>query len=278
MSARRLAGVMGWPVAHSRSPALHRFWLNQYKIDGDYRALAVAPDQLPTALHALAGKGFAGCNLTVPLKEAAVGLMDRLDPTARRIGAVNTVAVGPDDELEGLNSDGFGFIENLRQAQPDFDLKRGPVVVLGAGGAARAIVDALRQAGSPEIRLANRSDSHAEELAAMLGATVGIVPWQKRAAALEGAILLVNTTSLGMAGQPPLDLDLAALPKNAVVNDIVYAPLETVLLKNAKAHGSPTVDGLGMLLHQGRLGFSRWFGIMPEVTPELRAAVLVAAP
>jgi shikimate dehydrogenase len=277
-AARRLAGVMGWPVAHSRSPALHRFWLKQYKIDGDYRALAVAPDQLPTALHGLAGKGFAGCNLTVPLKEAAVGLMDRLDPHARRIGAVNTVVVGPDDELEGLNSDGFGFIENLRAARPDFDWTHGPAVVLGAGGAARAVVDALIAAGMRDIRLANRSPERAAELAQALGAKLAIVAWDKCATALAGAALLVNTTSLGMAGAPPLDLDLADLPKSAVVNDIVYAPLETALLKNAKARGNPTVDGLGMLLHQGRLGFSRWFGVMPEVTPALRAAVLAAAP
>jgi len=271
------AGVMGWPVAHSLSPALHGYWLKQYGIDGDYVKFGVPPERLPTALKTLAAEDWRGCNLTIPHKEAAVPLMDRLDDTARRIGAVNTVVVEAGGALAGTNTDGFGFLENLRAAVPDFDAKAGPAVVLGAGGAARAIIDALVQAGAPEIRIVNRSPARAQWLGEALAPQAArIRPWDERAVALDGAALLVNATSLGMAGNPPLDIDLARLPKAAVVNDIVYAPLETPLLAAAKARGNRAVDGLGMLLHQGRPGFKLWFGVMPEVTAALRAAVLAA--
>lgn len=268
-------GVMGWPVAHSLSPTLHGYWLRQHRIDADYVKCAVPPDKLPDALRALVTDDWRGCNLTIPHKEAAVALIDRLDPAARRIGAVNTVVV-ESGLLAGSNTDGFGFLENLRAGAPRFDAKAGPAVVLGAGGAARAIVDALGEAGAPEIRLANRSLDRARNLARSLGGAIELVPWEKRALALDGAALLVNATSLGMDENPPLDIDLARLPKAAVVNDIVYAPLETPLLNAAKARGHRIVDGLGMLLHQGRPGFKLWFGVMPDVTPALREAVLAA--
>jgi shikimate dehydrogenase len=268
-------GVMGWPVAHSLSPALHGYWLKQHGIDADYVKCAVPPDGLAAALKTLVAEDWRGCNLTIPHKEAAIELIDRLDPAARRIGAVNTVVV-ESGRLAGYNTDGFGFLENLRAGAPGFDAKAGPAVVLGAGGAARAIVDALGEAGAPEIRLANRSFDRVHNLTRSLGGAIEPVRWERRAAALDGAAVLVNATSLGMTGNPPLEIDLARFPKTAVVNDIVYTPLETSLLKAAKARGNRVVDGLGMLLHQGRPGFKLWFGVMPEVTPALRAAVLAA--
>lgn len=269
----RVAGVMGWPVGHSRSPLLHNFWLARYAIDGAYVPLAVRPDDLTTALRALPALGFAGVNLTVPHKEAAVALMDRLDASAKRIGAVNTVVVA-DGRLEGRNTDGYGFIENLRAGAPDWRAGVGPAVLIGAGGAARAIAVALIDDGAPEIRIVNRTWARAEALATEFGRPLIAVRWEDRAAALHGAALLANATTLGMAGQPPLDLPLDALPGRAVVTDAVYAPLETVLLAAARARGNACVDGLGMLLHQARAGFAAWFGRDPEVTAELRAHVL----
>ena len=269
------ACVMGWPVAHSLSPALHSYWLKQHSIDGEYTRQAVPPDELAAALGRLRSGDWRGCNLTIPHKEAALALLDRVDGTARRIGAVNTVVVEA-GRLAGTNTDGFGFLENLRAGASGFDPKAGPAVVLGAGGAARAIVDALGEAGAPAIRLTNRSLDRARNLARSLSGPIELVPWDRRAAALDGVALLVNATSLGMDKNPPLEIDLAQLPKAAVVNDIVYAPLETPLLKAAKARGNRVIDGLGMLLHQGRPGFRLWFGVMPEVTTELRAAVLAA--
>jgi len=267
---------MGWPVAHSLSPALHGYWLKRHGIDGSYERLEVAPDNLASALHALAAKGFAGCNLTIPHKETALPLMETLDPTAKRIGAVNTVAVGPEGMLAGYNTDGYGFIENLRAGIPGWKASSGPALVLGAGGASRAILDALIQDGSPEIRLANRNLARAEELARAFGSKIKVLAWERRETALSGASLLVNATSLGMEKNPPLELALDALPPGAAVCDIVYAPLETGLLKAAKARGLRSVDGLGMLLHQARPAFRLWFGVLPEVTPELRSAVLAA--
>jgi len=269
------ACVMGWPIAHSLSPALHGYWLKTHGIAGEYTRVAVPPADLPAALARLKTDDWRGCNLTIPHKEAALAHLDRVEDSARRIGAVNTIVV-ENGKLAGFNTDGFGFIENLRGAVPAFDAKAGPAVVLGAGGAARAIVDALATAGAPEIRLANRSLDRARDLARDLGGAIELVPWERRAAALDGAALVVNATSLGMNENPPLDLDLARLPKTALVNDIVYAPLETALLKAARARGNRVVDGLGMLLHQGRPGFQLWFGVMPAVTPALRAAVLAA--
>jgi len=272
--AAKLAGVMGWPVAHSRSPALHGFWLAEHKIDGAYVPLPVRAEDLRHALTALPKLGFAGCNLTIPHKQAALAVMDKVEASARRIGAVNMVLVRPDGTLEGRNTDVFGFIENLRAAAPGWRAAAGPAVVLGAGGGARAIVAALIDDGAPEIRLVNRTPAHAATLAETLGGPVRLIPWEDRAAALAGARLLVNATSLGMHGQPPLELALDGLAPDAVVNDIVYVPLETPLLAAARHRGLRTVDGLGMLLQQGRPAFAAWFGIMPQVTPALRQAML----
>ncbi|OAN50339.1 shikimate dehydrogenase [Paramagnetospirillum marisnigri] len=270
----KLAGVMGWPVSHSRSPRLHGFWLQSLGIDGAYVPLAVAPDDLATALHALPRLGFRGCNLTVPHKEAALGLVHEVEPLARRIGAINTIMVEDDGRLIGRNTDAFGFLENLRRGAPGWAPPAGPAVVIGAGGAARAVVAALSDAGVPEIHLANRGRDRAEKLAADLGGPVTVVDWNRRGLALDGAALLVNTTTLGMTGQPALDLDLSAMPVTAVVNDIVYAPLETELLARAKARGNPVVDGLGMLLWQAVPGFEAWFGTRPQVNDALRDFVL----
>jgi len=272
----RVAGVMGWPVAHSRSPRLHGYWLRIYGIDGAYVPLPVQPVHFAAALRALPMLGFAGVNVTVPHKEAALGVVDRSDPTARRIGAVNTVVVAPDGTLDGRNSDGFGFVENLRAGVPSWSAAAGPAVLLGAGGAARAIAVALLDAGAPEIRIVNRTIERAERLSKDIGGPLRIHDWADRTGALADAALLVNTTTLGMSGQPPLVLALDRLPTGAVVNDIVYSPLQTELLAAAKARGNAVVDGLGMLLHQARPGFAAWFGVEPAVTPELRRFVLEA--
>ena len=270
----RLAGVMGWPVAHSRSPRLHGYWLAHHGIDGAYLPLAVAPDALADALGALPKRGFAGVNLTVPHKEAALDSLDTLSGTARRIGAVNTVTVGADGTLAGDNTDAFGFIENLRAGAPAWSASARPAVMIGAGGAARAVAVALIDAGVPELRVVNRTLARAKALVADLRGPLTAVAWADRNAAADGAALLINATTLGMTDAPPLDLDLGALAPGAVVNDIVYTPLETPLLAAARRAGHPVVDGLGMLLHQARPGFAAWFGVEPEVTEALRAFVL----
>lgn len=275
-----IAGVFGWPVTHSRSPRLHGFWLRQYGIDGAYIPFATPPGQFEPALRSLAMLGFRGANVTLPHKEAAFELVDDRTERASRIGAVNTVTVRDDGTLLGDNTDGFGFVEHLKASAPDWRPQAGPAVVLGAGGAARAIIVALLEAGVPQIRLVNRTRDRAEQVAAAIAlqsfegmlfkGRVAVEGWEKREALLEGAALLVNTTQLGMTGQPPLEIDLAALPVDAVVDDIVYVPLETPLLAQARARGNQVVDGLGMLLHQARPGFAAWFGTEPEVTPALR--------
>lgn len=268
------AGVIGWPISHSRSPALHGHWLKTYGIDGEYLPLAVEPENLASFIKNLADQGFAGANVTVPHKEAAMAACDSVEPLATRIGAVNTLVVGDAGKIEGRNTDAFGFIENLRAGAPEFEAAMGPAVVIGAGGAARAIVAALIDAGAPAIRIVNRTHSRAEEIVEDLGSPVQAVPIDDLDKALRDAALLVNSTTLGMTGQPPLDIDLEHLPETAVVNDIVYNPIQTQLLKIAAGRGNPVVDGVGMLLHQARPGFHAWFGVDPEVTAELRAAVL----
>lgn len=268
-----LAGVMGYPIAHSRSPRLHGYWLGRHGIAGAYLPLLVAAQDLPKALAALPALHFRGCNLTLPHKEAALKLVDRLDPQARRIGAVNTVVVQEDGSLEGRNTDAFGFIEALKQAQPKFRTKGAKAVVIGAGGAARAVVAALADAGAAQIVLVNRSRERAETLARDLGGPIVLRSWDERHAALKEAALLVNTTSQGMQGQPPLDLALDALAPSAVVSDAVYVPLQTPLLAAAAKRGNPIVDGLGMLLHQARQGFAEWFGVEPQVDEALRRHV-----
>jgi shikimate dehydrogenase len=272
--AARVAGIVGWPIAHSLSPRLHGLWLRYYRIDGAYVPLPVRPEHLSDALSTLPRLGFRGVNLTFPHKERALELVHDATPAARRIGAVNTIVVDTRGLLIGSNTDAFGFVESLRETIPGWRADRGPAVVLGAGGAARAIVFALAEEGVPEIRLINRTAARANALAADFGGPISPLPWTERSKALTGALLLINTTTLGMHHQPPLDLDLAELPRNAVVCDIVYAPLETPLLAAANARGNPVVDGLGMLLHQARPGFAAWFGRMPDVMPDLREHLL----
>lgn len=269
----RLAGVIGWPIAHSLSPRIHNYWLNQLGIDGAYVPLPVAPENLTDTLGILSKLGFAGVNITIPHKEAALTVMDRLDDSAHKVGAVNTVTV-EDGGLRGGNTDGFGFMANLKSGVPDLDLNGARVVVLGAGGAARGIVAALVESGAGDLRLLNRTRPRAEALAADINKTIEVWDWDTRIEALEGAALLVNTTSLGMEGNPALELSLEELPASAVVTDAVYTPLETPLLAAARARGNVAVDGLGMLLHQARPGFAAWFGADPEVTPELVAHIL----
>lgn len=268
------AGVIGWPVEHSLSPRLHGYWLDRYGIDGVYLPLPVSPPNIEDAIRALPKLGFVGANVTVPHKEAAFRTVDGLSDTARRIGAVNTIVCDEDGELYGDNTDAFGFLENIRATTQNWQPDRAAAVVLGAGGAARAVIAALIDAGVPEIRLANRTRARAVELLAHFGDAVTVVGWDRRNDAMSGAGTLVNTTTLGMTGNPPLDVDVADLNEDAVVNDIIYAPLETPLLKAAAARGLIPVDGLGMLLHQARPGFEAWFGKHPVVDDALRAHVL----
>ena len=264
---------MGWPVSHSRSPDIHNHWIAQHGLRGSYVLLPVAPQNLAQALRALPVLGFSGCNLTIPHKVAAMSLVDRVDPVAQRIGAINTVVVQQDGSLAGFNTDAYGYLHSLMAEAPQWSPDDGPVTVIGAGGAARAVVVALADKGVREIRVCNRSPDKALALAHEFGPVVVAVPWAQRHDALEGAALLINTTSQGMGGQPPLDLLLDALPLHALVSDLVYVPLQTPLLLAAQARGHRTVGGLGMLLHQARPAFESWFGVMPQVTPALRMRV-----
>ena len=269
----RAAGLIGWPVFQSRSPMLHTYWLQKYGIRGAYLPMPVQPGRVEAALRGLAALGFAGCNVTIPHKAEAARMADRVDPVARRMGAVNLIVVQPDGSLSGFNKDGYGFIENLRDGKPDWRGDAGPAVVLGAGGGARSVVVSLLDEGAPEIRLLNRTRDRAWQLADEFGAAVHALDWQERDSALAGAALLVNTTNQGMTGQPPLRLCLDDLPPNALVCDIIYNPLDTELLIAARARGNKVVNGLGMLLHQARPAFEAWFGVLPDITPELRAAI-----
>lgn len=269
----RVAGVLGWPVAHSRSPRLHGFWLEKHAIDGVYIPMAVRPEDFPEVLRVIPKLGFRGCNLTLPHKEMALALVDRIEPAARRIGAVNTVVVAEDGKLEGRNTDVSGFIDNLKASVPGLNFRRGPAVVLGAGGGARAVVAGLIDEGCPAIHVVNRDLARARKLVTDLG--VGSAhEWAALPGLLKETDLLVNSTSLGMSGAPPLSIDLSPMPAGGVVADLVYAPLETPLLAQARARGLAPVDGLGMLLYQGVAGFEAWFGVRPAVTEELRAWVL----
>jgi shikimate dehydrogenase len=270
----RIAGVIGWPITHTLSPRLHGFWLRKHGIDGAYLPFGVRPEHLDRALAGLPALGLAGVNVTVPHKQRALAAVDEVSPVARRIGAVNTIVVLPDGRLHGTNTDAYGFLENLRDRAHGWDAAAGPVLVLGAGGAGRAVVAALIDAGVPSLRLANRHRERAEAVAADIGGPIEVVPWEQRDAALLGVALLVNATSLGMVGQPALELDLTLLPPAAIVADIVYAPLTTPLLAAAAARGNAVVDGLGMLLHQARPAFAAWFGYDPEVTDALRQHML----
>lgn len=267
------ACVIGWPVGHSRSPLIHGHWLRTYAIEGSYEKIAVEPRDLASFLGNLQARGFAGCNVTLPHKEAAFRCATVTDPLTRRLQAVNTLFVKA-GALHGLNTDGAGFLMHLKASDAAWAAKDGPAVVLGAGGAARAIVATLVDAAVPEIRLTNRTRDRAAALAREFDGPVVVYDWETRAAALAGARLLVNTTSLGMAGAPRLVMPLDTLPGDATVYDIVYAPLETDLLAAARARGNVAVDGLGMLLHQAVPGFELWFGVRPEVTQTLRDIVV----
>jgi shikimate dehydrogenase len=269
---------MGWPVMHSRSPALHNYLFRHYGLAGTYVPLAIRPDGLEPALRALAPLGFSGCNLTIPHKERALVIVDEVDDLARRIGAISCVVVRPDGSLAGTNNDVHGFARNILQQQPAWRADAGPAVVMGAGGGARAVVYSLVDRGAREIRLVNRTRQRADALAREFGSAVKPIDWSDRHRALDGAAMLVNTTSQGMIGQPPLDLNLAGLPTTALVADIVYVPLETPLLAAARHRGNATVDGLGMLLHQACIAWRLWFGLDPEVTPELRATIEATLP
>lgn len=269
----RTAGLIGWPVAQSRSPMLHTYWLSKYAIPGAYLPLPVAPGRVEAALRGLVALGFSGCNVTIPHKQEAMRLVDRVDPAGRRMGAINLVVVEADGSLSGYNKDGYGFIENLRDAELGWRGGAGPAVVLGAGGGARSVVASLLDEGAPEIRLTNRTRARAEAIAAEFGGPVRVLDWAERHAGLAGAALLVNTTNQGMVGLPALDLALDALPSAALVCDIVYNPLDTPLLLAARRRGNKVVNGLGMLLHQARPAFEAWFGVAPEITTELRATV-----
>lgn len=274
------AGVLGWPVSHSLSPRLHGFWLDQYGIDGSYEAIAIEPERFDPEVRALFDQGYAGFNVTIPHKENALAFADVLDDRARLIGAVNTLVKQRDGSVRGENTDWVGFLENIKAARPDWSAASGPAVLLGAGGAARGVAVALVEDGATDIRIVNRTLSRAQQLAASLadyarqkGAKFSV---HERAdqAVLGDAAFLVNSTSLGMKGQPALEIDLSLLPKKALVNDIVYVPLMTDLLKQATRCGLHSVDGIGMLLHQAAPGFEAWFGVKPEVTAELRDFVL----
>jgi len=268
-----LAGVLGHPIGHSKSPRLHSHWLKTLGLPGHYIPMDVAPQDLPDAFSMLPKLGFRGVNVTVPHKEAALALAEVLTDRARAVGAVNTVTFS-DQGVEGDNTDGIGFIENLRQYNPNWTGASGPAAVLGAGGASRAVIVALLEAGAPEIRLANRTQARADALAELFGDRVIVVPWAEAPAMFADVSTAVNTTSLGMSGQPAFDIPLDDLPATALATDLVYTPLQTPFLIAARARGCETADGLGMLLHQGVPGFSRWFGQTPVVTDELRAAVL----
>lgn len=269
----RHVAIIGHPVSHSRSPLIHGYWLHQYGIDGEYGVRDVAPEDIGTFLAGFSVSGLVGGNVTVPHKEAAFRACAERDPVAQALGAVNTLWL-ESGRLCGANTDVHGFLANLDAAEPEWARALGEAVVLGAGGAARAIVYGLLSRGVDRVVVANRTLARAQALRDQFGSRVLPVAWRDLGGRLTGCRLLVNTTSLGMKGQPPLDIDLSALSPDAVVTDIVYVPLETPLLKAARARGLATVDGLGMLLHQAVPGFERWFGVRPTVTAELRALAI----
>ncbi len=268
-----IAGLLGWPVAHSRSPVIHNHWLAEHGIAGRYVLFPVPPEKLEAAVRGLSALGMRGCNVTTPHKQAIMPMLDRVDDLARTIGAVNTVVVGEDGTLSGFNNDGNGFVQSIVDAEPRWRPDAGPILVLGAGGAARAVIATLAARGAREIRVANRTFERAQAIAAELGSSVRAVPWAQRGDALDGVTLLANATSGGMSGKPPLEMALDHLPSRAVVGDLIYIPPETPLLAAARARGNVTVNGLGLLLNQARPAFHAWFGVMPEITPALRQAI-----
>lgn len=268
-----IAGLLCWPAFQSRSPVIHNHWLAQYGIAGHYVLFPVPPERLERAVRGIGALGLRGCNVTTPHKQAVFPMLDRVDPLAQRIGAINTVVVEPDGTLTGFNNDGNGFIQSLRDADPAWTPASGPIAVLGGGGAARAVVASLVAQGAREIRLMNRTRQKAEEIAAAMGPEVEVVAWEERAEALDGVAMLANATSLGMTGKGDLSIALDRLPRHAVVGDLIYLPPQTPLLAAAQARGNITVNGLGLLLNQARPAFKAWFGVMPEITPALHRAI-----
>ena len=265
-----MAGVMGWPVMHSRSPLMHNYWMDQQGLAGTYVPLAIRPGELAPALRALHPLGFSGCNLTIPHKLDAMAIVDEVDDVANKIGAISCVVVRDDGSLFGTNNDWLGFLGNLKQARPDWRADAGPVAVIGSGGGGRAVCYALLREGATEIRLVNRTLEKAEALAEEFGGPIQAVVWEDRHEALDGVAMVVNVTSQGMDGQPALDLRLDKLSKSALAADIIYTPLETPFLAAARERGNPTLNGLGMLLHQGPPAWKMWFNLEPTVTAELR--------
>ncbi len=268
-----IAGLLCWPAFQSRSPVIHNHWLAHYRIPGRYVLFPVPPERLEQAVRGLSALGLRGCNVTTPHKQAIFPLLDRVDDLARRIGAVNTVVVEPDGTLTGFNNDGNGFIQSLRDADPAWRPDSGPILVLGAGGASRAVVASLAAQGATEIRVCNRTVDKAQEIADAVGSVVKVVAWDQREGALDGIAMLANATSLGMAGKDSLPMSLDRLPGHAIVGDLIYLPPETPLLAAARARGNITVNGLGLLLNQARPAFNAWFGVMPEITPALHKAI-----
>ncbi len=268
------AGVIGHPIKHSKSPLIHNYWIKKHGLNGAYEALDIPCEDLKSGVQDLINQGYAGFNVTIPHKESIAALCDTVDPLAKKCGAVNTVKI-ENGKLHGFNTDAFGFLTNISSQASEFDFTSGPAAVIGAGGASRAILCGLIEAQVPEIRIINRTRAKAERIVAELGAdNITIIEWTQRDEALQGVNLLVNASSLGMEGQAPLELSLDLLPKNALVNDIVYTPLQTPLLKAASVRGNKTVTGIGMLLHQARPAFEKWFGILPGVDQDLQELVL----
>ena len=269
-----LAGVIGSPIAHSKSPALHTHWLKTLGIAGHYIPIDVAQEDLEHIVKTLPKMGFVGVNVAVPYKEKVMDFADLVTDRAALIGSANTLIFRKDGKIHADNTDSYGFIQNLRQKAPDWDPKAGPAAILGAGGAARAVIAALVEVGVPEILISNRTKARAEKLKTDFGKRLRVVDWVQAGNMLEEAATVINTTSLGMVGKPPLRVPLDGLQKGTLVTDLVYAPLMTHLLNEANEAGCVTVDGLGMLLHQAVPAFERWFGVRPQVTDETRAAVL----
>ena len=265
-----MAGVMGWPVMHSRSPMMHNYWMEQQGLAGTYVPLAIEPGKIGPALRAMHPLGFAGCNLTIPHKQDAMEIVDEVDEVAKKIGAISCVVVRDDGSLFGTNNDWLGFLGNLKEFRPDWRADAGPVTVIGAGGGSRAVCYALLDQGVTEIRLVNRTRERAEKLAEEFGGPIEVHSWEERHDALDGVAMAVNVTSQGMQGETALDIQLDALPVDAIAADIIYIPLETPFLAAARARGNPTLNGVGMLLHQGPPAWKRWFGVEPQVTPDLR--------
>lgn len=269
-----LAGVIGAPIAHSRSPRLHGHWLRTHGLPGHYVPLEIAAENFEAALRILPKLGFVGVNVTIPYKEKVIEIADLVSDRATLIGAANTIIFRADGRIHADNTDGYGFIENLKQGAPEWDPKAGPAVVLGAGGAARAVIASLLELGAPEIRLTNRTRVRADALRTEFGSRITVVEWVQAGNVLDDAALVVNSTSLGMVGKPEMRVPLDGLRKGTVVTDLVYTPLETRLLKTAREHGCTCVDGLGMLIHQAVPGFERWFGQRPVIDEATRAAIL----